>query len=55
MESLYPRHKPKIRLPKEEIIAYVEEIYQNWSTDNILGDYNGTKIGASSSSNVAVN
>lgn len=30
VESLYPRQKPKIRLPKEEIMSYVEKLYQNW-------------------------
>ena len=30
VESLYPRQKPKIRLPKEEIMSYVEELYYNW-------------------------
>lgn len=30
VESLYPRQKPKIRLPKEEIISYFDELYHNW-------------------------
>ncbi|WP_019507331.1 Rieske (2Fe-2S) protein [Pleurocapsa sp. PCC 7319] len=30
VESLYPRQKPKIRLPKEEIMTYVEELYYQW-------------------------
>ncbi|MEM7760194.1 MAG: Rieske 2Fe-2S domain-containing protein [Cyanobacteria bacterium P01_A01_bin.40] len=30
VESLYPRQKPKIRLPKEEIMSYVERLYHNW-------------------------
>lgn len=30
VESLYPRQKPKIRLPKEEVITYVEELYSQW-------------------------
>ena len=30
VESLYPRQKPKIRLPKEEIMSYVEKLYHNW-------------------------
>ena len=30
VESLYPRQKPKIRLPKEEIMSYVEELYYKW-------------------------
>ena len=30
VESLYPRQKAKIRLPKEEIMSYVEELYHNW-------------------------
>ena len=30
VESLYPRQKPKIRLPKEEIMTYVEELYHQW-------------------------
>ena len=30
VESLYPRQKPKIRLPKEEIMSYVEKLYQDW-------------------------
>ena len=29
VESLYPRQKPKIRLPKEEIMSYVEKLYHN--------------------------
>ena len=30
IESLYPRQKPKIKLPKEEIMSYVEKLYHNW-------------------------
>jgi phenylpropionate dioxygenase-like ring-hydroxylating dioxygenase large terminal subunit len=30
VESLYPQQKPKIRLPKEEIMSYLEELYRNW-------------------------
>jgi len=30
LESLYPFHKPKIRLPKEEIMRYVEKLYDEW-------------------------
>jgi nitrite reductase/ring-hydroxylating ferredoxin subunit len=30
VERLYPRQKPKIRLPKEEIISYLDELYHNW-------------------------
>ncbi|MDJ0592586.1 MAG: Rieske (2Fe-2S) protein [Pleurocapsa sp. MO_226.B13] len=30
VESLYPRQKPKIKLPKEEIMTYVEELYHQW-------------------------
>ena len=30
VESLYPRQKPKICLPKEEIMSYVEELYLNY-------------------------
>ncbi|MFN6475783.1 hypothetical protein [Nostoc sp. DedQUE07] len=30
VESLYPRQKPKIRLPNEEIMFYAEKLYQNW-------------------------
>lgn len=30
VESLYPRQKPKIRLPKDEIMSYIEKLYQNW-------------------------
>ncbi|AUS99840.1 Rieske (2Fe-2S) protein [Nostoc sp. CENA543] len=28
--SLYPPQKPKIRLPKEEILFYVEKLYHEW-------------------------
>ncbi|MBD2060638.1 Rieske 2Fe-2S domain-containing protein [Oculatella sp. FACHB-28] len=28
--DLYPAQKPKIRLPKEEILLYVEQLYRNW-------------------------
>ncbi|MEM1255065.1 MAG: Rieske 2Fe-2S domain-containing protein [Cyanobacteria bacterium P01_H01_bin.21] len=28
--SLYPSQKPKIRLPKEEILFYVEKLYRDW-------------------------
>lgn len=28
--KLYPAQKPKIRLPKEEILLHVEQLYQNW-------------------------
>ncbi|WP_026100216.1 Rieske 2Fe-2S domain-containing protein [Fortiea contorta] len=30
VESLYPREKPKIRLPNEEIMFYAEELYHDW-------------------------
>lgn len=30
LESLYPRQKPKVHLPKEEILAYVERLYSEW-------------------------
>ncbi|MBV6622907.1 MAG: Rieske 2Fe-2S domain-containing protein [Rivularia sp. (in: Bacteria)] len=30
IESLYPQQKPKIRLPKEEIMSYVERLYHEW-------------------------
>ncbi|VEP11713.1 Rieske (2Fe-2S) domain-containing protein (fragment) [Hyella patelloides LEGE 07179] len=30
VESLYPRQKPKIKLPKEDIMAYVEKLYHEW-------------------------
>ncbi len=30
LESLYPQQKPKIRLPKEEIMSYVEGLYDEW-------------------------
>lgn len=28
--NLYPREKPKIRLPKEEIMFYAEKLYREW-------------------------
>lgn len=30
LESLYPRQKPKIRLPNEEIMLYAEKLYHDW-------------------------
>ncbi|MFN6567790.1 Rieske 2Fe-2S domain-containing protein [Dendronalium sp. ChiSLP03b] len=30
VESLYPKQKPKIRLPNEEIMFYAEKLYRNW-------------------------
>ncbi len=30
IESLYPRQKPKIRLPNEEIMFYAEKLYRDW-------------------------
>ncbi len=30
VESLYPRQKPKIRLPNEEIMCYAEKLYHDW-------------------------
>ncbi|MBD2345126.1 Rieske 2Fe-2S domain-containing protein [Anabaena subtropica] len=30
VENLYPRQKPKIRLPYEEIMFYAEKLYSNW-------------------------
>ena len=30
LESLYPRQKPKIRLPNEEIMFYAEKLYRDW-------------------------
>ena len=32
IESLYPREKPKMRLPKEEIMFHAEKLYQEWPT-----------------------
>lgn len=31
LESLYPLQKPKIRLPQEEIMFYVERLYCEWN------------------------
>ncbi len=30
VESLYPRQKPQIRLPNEEIMFYAEKLYRDW-------------------------
>ena len=30
LENLYPEQKPKIRLPKEEIMFYAEKLYREW-------------------------
>ncbi|QIR38351.1 Rieske 2Fe-2S domain-containing protein [Tolypothrix sp. PCC 7910] len=30
VETLYPREKPKIRLPNEEIMFYAEKLYRDW-------------------------
>ncbi|NJM45130.1 MAG: Rieske 2Fe-2S domain-containing protein [Alkalinema sp. RU_4_3] len=30
LESLYPLQKPRIRLPREEIMTYVERLYSEW-------------------------
>jgi nitrite reductase/ring-hydroxylating ferredoxin subunit len=30
IEALYPRQKPKIRLPNEEIMAHAEKLYREW-------------------------
>ena len=30
IESLYPRQKPKIKLPNEEIMFYAEQLYHDW-------------------------
>jgi nitrite reductase/ring-hydroxylating ferredoxin subunit len=30
VESLYPRQKPKIRLPNEEIMFHAEKLYRDW-------------------------
>ncbi|MGD1911125.1 MAG: Rieske 2Fe-2S domain-containing protein [Rivularia sp. (in: cyanobacteria)] len=30
VENLYPRQKPKIKLPNEEIMFYAEKLYQDW-------------------------
>lgn len=32
VESLYPRQKPKIRLPNEEIMFYAEKLYCDWES-----------------------
>ena len=34
LESLYPKQKPRIRLPREEIMFYAEKLYRRW-------DFNG--------------
>ncbi len=31
IEALYPRQKPKVRLPNEEIMAYAEQLYREWN------------------------
>ena len=30
LDSIYPSQKPKIRLPKEAIMSYVEKLYDEW-------------------------
>ena len=30
VENLYPKQKPKIKLPNEEIMFYAEQLYYNW-------------------------
>ncbi|MEO1401801.1 MAG: Rieske 2Fe-2S domain-containing protein [Cyanobacteria bacterium J06635_1] len=30
IETSYPRQKPKIRLPNEEILTYAEDLYRHW-------------------------
>ena len=30
VESLYPRHPPKIKLPDEKIMFHAEKLYRNW-------------------------
>jgi hypothetical protein len=30
LETLYPTQKPKIRLPREEIMFHAEKLYQQW-------------------------
>ena len=30
LENLYPQQKPKIRLPREEIMFYAEKLYREW-------------------------
>ncbi|MDJ0597053.1 MAG: Rieske 2Fe-2S domain-containing protein [Pleurocapsa sp. MO_226.B13] len=31
LETLYPEQKPKIRLPREEIMFYAEKLYREWN------------------------
>ncbi len=33
LENLYPSQKPKIRLPREEIMFYAEQLYRQWGDD----------------------
>ncbi|BDM83330.1 Rieske 2Fe-2S domain-containing protein [Acaryochloris marina] len=32
LENLYPRQKPRIRLPNEDIMFYAEDLYRSWET-----------------------
>ncbi len=32
LETLYPEQKPKIRLPREEIMFYAEKLYREWNS-----------------------
>ena len=34
LETLYPPQKPKIRLPREEIMFYAEKLYREWDLAN---------------------
>ncbi|MGK7926076.1 MAG: Rieske 2Fe-2S domain-containing protein [Spirulina sp.] len=34
IESSYPRSRPQIRLPKEEVMDYATSLYQNWPSES---------------------
>ena len=34
VESLYPHQKPKIRLPREEVMFYAEQLYNQWNKES---------------------
>ncbi len=33
VESLYPREKPRVRLAKDEVMAYAEQLFREWPSD----------------------
>lgn len=35
LETRYPHHQPKVKLPNEEIMVYAQQLYRDWHSGNV--------------------